>query len=391
MSDAPDSSAAERLTRFAGARCVVTGGMGFIGSNLALALARAGASVCVIDAMVPSHGANPHNLEGAARPIEVVVAEIGRTAEVEAALRGAQYVFNLAGQISHLDSMEDPLADFDWNARSHLAFLELLRATSSRAVVVYTSTRQIYGRPLYVPVDEDHPVRPVDVNGISQHAAEQLHLLYAQVYGLRACSLRLTNVYGPRLRLTESRQGVIGVFLRRALQGEPIAVYGDGSQLREFLYVDDAVQALLAAALSPEAVGEAFNVSHGERITLRRAAQIIVEAASAASGAGWESDSGSGSDSGSRPGSGPRSGSSASSGAGPRSDTDSESVTGPGSAASVVTLVPWPRERAAIDIGDFVGDSSKARRVLGWTPRVSFADGIRATIDFFREHRRWYL
>ena len=331
--------AVARRARFAGRRCLVTGGMGFIGSNLALALARAGARVTVVDAMIPSHGANPHNLDGADRPIEVIVAEIGDAAKVAAAAREAEFVFNLAGQISHLDSMDDPLADFDWNARSHLAFLEILRSSGSRAVVVFTSTRQIYGRPLYLPVDELHPVQPVDVNGISQLAAEQFHLLYARVHGLRACSLRLSNVYGPRLRLRESRQGVIGVFLGRALEGAALTVYGDGSQVRDFLHVDDVVDSLLAAALCPEAVGEVFNVSHGERISLLRAAEMIVRAA----------DSG------------------------------------------TVERIPWPSERAAIDIGDFVGDVAKARRVLGWVPRTSFAEGIASTVAFFREHRAWYL
>ncbi|HZR82374.1 MAG TPA: GDP-mannose 4,6-dehydratase [Candidatus Binatia bacterium] len=328
-----------RAARFEGRRCLVTGGMGFIGSNLALALADAGAEVRVVDAMIPTHGANLHNLEGAARPIDVVVADVGDCARIRSAVAEAEFVFNLAGQISHVDSMEDPIADFDWNARSHLAFLELLRAVGSRAVVVYTSTRQIYGRPLYVPVDESHPVQPVDVNGISQHAAEQFHLLYARVHGLRACSLRLTNVYGPRLRLRGSRQGVLAVFLQRALEGQTIPVYGDGEHIRDFLYVSDAVEALLAAALAPEAVGEAFNVSHSVAVTLREAAEAIVDAA----GSGR------------------------------------------------VELVPWPRERAAIDIGDFLGDFAKARRILGWEPRVSFGDGLRATIAFYREHRHWYL
>lgn len=327
------------IEAFEGRRCLVTGGLGFIGSNLALALAAAGARVRVVDAMVPSHGANPHNLEGAAAPIDVVVADIGDAARVATAVGEAEYVFNLAGQISHLDSMEDPLADFDWNARSQVSFLETLRSAGSRPVVVYTSTRQIYGRPERLPVDEDHPVRPVDVNGISQHAAEQCHLLYARVHGLRACSLRLTNVYGPRLRISESRQGVLGVFLRLALEGGTIRVYGDGSQLRDFLHVDDVVAALVAAALTPAAVGEAFNVSHGEALPLRRVAELLL----AAAGTGR------------------------------------------------LELVPWPVDRAAIDIGSFVGDSAKARRLLGWSPRVSFAGGIESTVRYFREHRAWYL
>ncbi|MFM7736217.1 MAG: NAD-dependent epimerase/dehydratase family protein [Alphaproteobacteria bacterium] len=335
----PRLAADARRAAFAGRRCVVTGGLGFIGSNLALELARAGASVRVVDAMVPGHGGNPRNLDGASGSIEVLIANVGDDERVAPALSDADFVFNLAGQISHLDSMEDPLTDFDLNARSHLSLLETLRRLGSTAVIVYTSTRQIYGRPRRLPVDETHPVDPVDVNGISQHAAEQLHLLYARVYGMRACSLRLTNVYGPRLRLADSRQGVLGVFLRLALDDETLRLYGEGSQLRDFLHVDDVVDALLAAALEPAAVGEAFNVSHDEVLSLHAAASAIVTAA----GSGR------------------------------------------------VELVPWPRDREAIDIGDFVGDSTKARRVLGWAPRVAFADGIRETVAFYRERRAWYL
>jgi len=333
-----DANLAAIAARFAGRHCLVTGGLGFIGSNLALALAAGGARVSVLDALIASHGGNPHNLAGAARPIDVVVADIADGARVGPLLRDVEYVFNLAGQISHLDSMEDPLTDFDLNARAHLAFLETMRAAGSSAVVVYSSTRQLYGRPRYLPVDEEHPVQAVDVNGISQYAGEQFHLLYSRVYGLRACSLRLTNVYGPRIRLSESRQGVVGVFLRRALDGQPITVYGDGAQIRDFLYVDDVCEALLRAALAPEAAGCTFNVGHHETLTLRTAAETLVRIA--------------------------------------------------GSGA--VALVPWPAERAAIDIGDFVSDFSAAERVLGWRPRTFFEDGARATVDYFRTNREWY-
>jgi UDP-glucose 4-epimerase len=334
----PDEDFARCAARFAGARCVVTGGLGFIGSNLALALAAAGAHVRVVDAMIPSHGGNRHNIAPAADAIDVVVADIADASATGPAVHDADYIFNLAGQISHLDSMEDPLTDFDLNARAHLSFLEVLRQQQSRAVVVYSSTRQLYGRPRYLPVDEEHPVQAVDVNGISQYAGEQFHLLYARVYGLRACSLRLTNVYGPRIRLTESRQGVFGVFLRRVLDDQTITVFGDGSQIRDFLYVDDVVEALLRAALVPEAVGAVFNVGHHETVSLLESARSMVR------------------------------------------------IAGSGR----VELVPWPRERAAIDIGDFVSDFGAARRVLGWQPRTTFADGVRRTVEFFRAHRDWY-
>jgi UDP-glucose 4-epimerase len=334
----PDRDLAAVAGHFAGSRCLVTGGLGFIGSNLALALAAAGARVSVVDALIPSHGGNPHNLTNAAAPIDVVVADIADAARMRPLVDAADYVFNLAGQISHLDSMEDPLTDFDLNARAHLAFLETLRAARSPAVVVYSSTRQLYGRPRYLPVDEQHPVQAVDVNGISQYAGEQFHLLYARVYGLRACSLRLTNVYGPRIRISPSRQGVLGVFLRRVLDDQTVTVFGDGTQVRDFVYVDDVLEALLRAALAPQAIGQVFNVGHHETLTLRATAETMV------------------------------------------------AVAGSGR----VELVPWPSERAAIDIGDFVTDFGAAARVLRWAPRTAFADGMRRTIDFFRAHREWY-
>lgn len=326
-------------SRFAGQRCLVTGGLGFIGSNLALTLAAAGAAVTVVDSRMQGQGANPRNLDDSERPVDVVEADIGDRTRMEPLVAEADVVFNLAGQISHLDSMSDPLVDLDGNTRSHLQLLETLRALRSSAVIVHTSTRQIYGRPRYLPVDEDHPVQPVDVNGITQWAGEQLHLLYAKVHGLRACSLRLTNIYGPRLRLTADRQGVIGVFVRRALLGAPLRVYGDGAQRRELLYVDDAVEALLAAAVRSEATGRVLNISHHEALTLRQVAEEVV----AAVGAG------------------------------------------------AVELVPWPAERETIDIGDFVSDCAAARAALGWRARTRFADGIRRTIEFYRERRGDYL
>jgi UDP-glucose 4-epimerase len=310
-----------------------------VGSTLALTLVEGGAEVTVVDARVPTHGANPHNLEGAARPIDVVEADAGDADAVRAVAARAEVIFNLAGQVSHVESMARPLFDLDANTRSQLAFLEILRALESSAVVVYTSTRQIFGHPRYLPVDEDHPVSPVDVNGITKWAAEQLHLLYTELYGVRASAVRLTNVYGPRQRLQGDLQGFLPIFVRRALSGEPITVFGDGAQQRDCLYVDDVVECLLLAARSTEATGEVFNVGNDERLSLRQIAETVVDAA------------GSGS----------------------------------------VESVPWPPDRDAIDIGSYYGDSSKAKRVLGWEPRTPFAEGIRKTIDFYRSRRSHYL
>jgi UDP-glucose 4-epimerase len=313
--------------------------LGFVGSNVALALAAGGAEVTVVDAMVPTHGGNPHNLEGAVGPIEVIEADVGDADAVHDAAARAEVVFNLAGQVSHVESMARPLFDLDVNTRSQLGFLEILRNVSSQAVVIYTSTRQIFGHPRYLPVDEDHPISPVDVNGITKWAAEQLHLLYTDQYAIRASAVRLTNVYGPRQRLAGDLQGFLPIFVRRALSGEPITVFGDGAQERDCLYVDDVVECLLLAARSAEAAGEVFNVGNDERLSLRQIADAVVVAA------------GSGS----------------------------------------VESVPWPPDRDAIDIGSYYGDSSKAKRLLGWEPRTPFADGIRKTIEFYRSHGSRYL
>ena len=324
---------------FAGCRCLVTGGFGFIGSNVALALAAGGASVTVVDSLVPRHGGNRHNLDGAAGPITIVEADI---ADVEA-LRGiaadVEIVFNLAGQVSHVDSMNDPLFDLDMNARSQFAFLDLLRAENPDVAVVYTSTRQVFGRPQYLPVDEEHPVAPVDVNGITKLAAEQLHLLYASLYGLRASAIRLTNVYGPRQRLRDDFQGFLPIFVRRALNDEAITVFGDGRQERDCLYVDDVVECLLLAAISPDAAGEVFTVGNDERLSLFAIAEAVVAAAGGGS----------------------------------------------------VDLVPWPPDRDAIDIGSYFGDASKAKRVLGWAPRTDLAAGMARTVEFYRSRAAQYL
>ncbi|MEI8002470.1 MAG: NAD-dependent epimerase/dehydratase family protein [Actinomycetes bacterium] len=322
-----------------GRRCLVTGGLGFIGSNLALALARGGADVTVVDAGYPRHGANPANLDSPdGAGIRRLRADLSDPA-VRPLLEGVEIVFNLAGQVSHVDSMSDPVFDLDVNTRSQVAFLEALRWASPAATVVYTSTRQLFGRPQYLPVDEEHPVSPVDVNGITKHAAEQFHLLYRERYGLGATVVRLTNVFGPRQRLRDDFQGFLPIFVRHALLGQPISLFGDGSQERDCLYVDDVVDCLVRAAITPDAAGEIFTVGNDEHLSLRRIAELIVEAAG----------------------------------------------------SGTVELVPWPPDRDAIDIGSYFGDSSKAKRMLGWTPEVTFAAGIARTVDFYRAHLERYL
>jgi UDP-glucose 4-epimerase len=349
--DEPDA----HLAALRGARCVVTGGLGFIGSNLVHALHGAGARVAVVDALVARHGGHRRNLEGLptvdagdGRPaqdgaIAVAVAELDDVAMVEPVVDGADVVFNLAGQVSHLDSMTDPVRDLDLNARTHLGFLELVRRVCPGARIVHTSTRQVYGRPRYLPIDEAHPTDPIDVNGIAKLAGEQLHLLYGRVHGLPVSVLRLTNVYGPRQRLLGDAQGFLPIFVRRALQAEPITVYGEGDQLRDCLHVDDVVAALVASAVVPDVVGEVCNLGHPAPETLGRIARIVVDAVADAGG--------------------------------PRGE---------------VVSVPWPAERAKIDVGSTTCDSSKAKRLLDWEPSIDLATGLPRTVAFYREHG-WYL
>lgn len=336
------SSSAAELAGLAGAQCVVTGGLGFIGSNLVHALVAAGAQVRVIDALVPEHGGDRRNLDGLSG-VEILVADLGDH-RVAGALEGADVVFNVAGQVSHHASMTEPLRDLDLNVRSHLALLETIRRVVPACRIVLTSTRQVYGRPEYLPVDERHPTRPVDVNGVDKLACEQFHLLYGTVHGLRPTVLRLTNVYGPRQNLLKDDLGALPVFLRRALLGEPIRLYGSGEQRRDCLHVDDVVTAMVQAT-ADRCVGEVVNLGHEHSWSLREIVGTIVDAVRTVGGDGC---------------------------------------------GSTVELVPWPPELARIDIGDFQGDWTKASELLGWKPAVDLVDGVHDTVRYYTEHP-WYL
>jgi UDP-glucose 4-epimerase len=321
-----------------GASVLVTGGLGFIGSNLAHVLVGAGASVTVVDSLVEQYGGSLYNVSTIADSIRVNISDIRDEHSLRYLVRGHDVVFNLAGQTSHLDSMVDPYTDLEINARSQLSLLEACRNQNPRARVIFASTRQIYGRPERLPVDEDHPIRPVDVNGINKTAGEWYHLLYGEVYGIPVSVLRLTNTYGPRMRARDARQTFLGEWIRRLVTGEPIEVWGDGNQRRDFNYVDDVVDALLLAATDDRALGEVYNLGGPERVTLAELAAMLVE------------------------------------------------LNGGGE----YRLRPFPPERKAIDIGDFYADFSKIERGLGWSPHVDLRTGLAATLEYFRREGGHY-
>jgi UDP-glucose 4-epimerase len=324
---------------YRGRRVMITGGMGFIGSNLARLLVDAGADILIVDALDPEYGANRFNLNGIEEFVHLNVADVREETSMNTLVQDREVIFNLAGQVSHIDSMRDPYTDLDINCRAQLSMLEACRRYNPTVRVVYAGTRQVYGRPDRLPVDEHHLVRPVDINGVNKAAGEYYHLLYNNVFGVRACSLRLTNVYGPRQLIKHNRQGFIGWFIRLAIEGGEIQIFGDGSQLRDFVYVDDAADAFLRAGATDACDGEVFNVGGDQPISHRDLVSLLVETAGAGS----------------------------------------------------VRYVDWPPDKKRIDIGSFYSDSTKFRRTVGWTPSVDLAEGFRRTVAFYREHMGRYV
>jgi UDP-glucose 4-epimerase len=319
---------------YRGRTVMITGGLGFIGSNLARQLVELGADVLLVDSLIPDYGGNLFNIEGITDRVRVNIADIRQQSTMNYLVRDRSVVFNLAGQVSHIDSMRDPYADLEINCRSQLTILEACRYNNPDAKVVFAGTRQVYGRPKSLPVDETHLVAPTDVNGINKAAGEYYHLVYNNVFKVRACSLRLTNVYGPRQLIRHSRQGFIGWFIRVAIEDGTIQVYGDGSQLRDFVYVDDAADAFLRAGADDRCNGEVFNVGGDKPISHRELTSLLVQ------------------------------------------------IAGSGR----VEYVEWPAAKKAIDIGDFYADSSKLKRVTGWRPTLPLRDGLRKTIAYYRQH-----
>ena len=330
---------AESLAKtFAGRRVLITGGVGFIGSRLARRLVRLGAEVMLVDSLIPEYGGNRRNLAGIERRVQVNISDVRDTHSLPQFVRGQHFLFNLAGQTSHMDSMTDPQTDLEINARAQLSILEVCRRHNPQIRVGFASTRQIYGRPDYLPVDERHPLRPVDVNGINKLAGESYHLLYHEVYGLRTCVLRLTNTIGPGMRVKDARQTFLGVWLRCLLENRAFEVW-EGGQIRDFTYVDDAVEAFLLAAADPAADGRVFNLGGAERISLRELADLLVE------------------------------------------------INGGG---NYVTR-EYPADRRKIDIGDYYSDYSLIERTLGWRPRTRLRTALTRTLAYYRRELPHYV
>jgi UDP-glucose 4-epimerase len=322
MADAPDS--------LRGRSVLVTGGCGFIGSNLVRRLVHDGARVTVVDNLAPRSGGQIENLAGVLDSVAFRRFDLRESCQFTDVFQRQEFVFCLAGATSHADSMRFPGDDLDRNCRGPLAVLEVLRRVNPAARIVAASTRQVYGRPQSLPVDESHPLRPVDVNGIHMHAAESYYRLYQELYGLKSVCLRLTNTYGPRMHLGRCCHGFVSVFFRQALLGQPIELFGGGEQRRDFNYVDDVVEALLAAARLELAEHEVFNLGHHEPQSVRTFAEIVCE-------------------------------------------------TVGGSATSV----PFPPERKAIDVGDYWGSYERLHRATGWRPQVDLHEGIQRTATYY--------
>jgi dTDP-glucose 4,6-dehydratase/UDP-glucose 4-epimerase len=326
------------FTQFADKKILITGGVGFIGSAVARKLVNLNAKVTLVDSLIPQYGGNLFNIHDIKDRVTLNITDVRDPHAIAYLVQGQDFLFNLAGQTSHLDSMVDPQTDLNINASAQLSILEACRKNNPDITLVFASTRQIYGKPQYLPVDENHPIHPVDVNGINKLAGEWYHLLYNDIYHIRSCALRLTNTYGPGMRVKDARQTFLGIWIRQLLGGHPIQVFGDGSQLRDFNYIDDVVNALLLAAIHPKADGEVFNLGSSEYINLKKLAALMVEIFQ---GGTYE-------------------------------------------------LIPFPPERKKIDIGDYYSDYQKIYQALHWEPKVNLRKGLSQTIQYYRQNYHHY-
>ena len=320
-------------------KILITGGLGFIGSSLARRLVEHGNTITVVDSLIPEYGGNLRNLHNIQDKIIVSLSDVRDVQAINDLIKGHDYLFNLAGQTSHLDSMYDPITDLDINAKAQLSILEACRKYNPDIRIVFASTRQIYRKPKYLPVDENHPRHPVDVNGINKIAGEQYHILYQEIYGIASSVLRLTNTYGPRMRIKDARQTFLGIWIRNLLEGKTIQVFGDGKQRRDYNYIEDVLDALLITATKEEAVGKVYNLGAPNPLSLEDTAKIMCL-----------------------------------------------EIEG-----SDYQMIAFPEDRKVIDVGDFICDYSAFCNQFGWEPKVNFEEGIQRSINYFKKEIKHYI
>jgi nucleoside-diphosphate-sugar epimerase len=318
-------------------KVLILGGMGFIGSNLAKKLVELNADITIVDSMLPQYGGNLKNIEAVKNKVKINFSDIRDQFSMNYLVRDMDIIFSVAGQTSHIESMKDPITDMDINCRSQLSLLESCRKYNPGVRIIYASTRQLYGKPLYLPVDEKHPVNPVDVNGINKLAAEQYYTLYSDIFDIYTVSLRLTNTYGPGQQLRGDSQGFVGIFIRKALNNEKIKIFGTGMQKRDFNYVDDVTDAFIKSVYNDELKGKSFNLGSDKQFTLLEFVSILKKIVNLE-----------------------------------------------------YEIIPFPEEQKKIDIGDYYGDFSLYKKITGWFPAVSLEEGLKKTIEYFKKYKQFY-
>jgi len=326
------------LAYFRDARVLITGGAGMIGSTLARLLVEQGAEVTVVDALLPAYGGNRFNLHDVLDKLVFVKGDIRDLKRVKKWVDGADYVFSLAAQVSYVDSNHDPLLDLDINCRGHLKLLLVLSQINRRAKVVFTSSRFVYGSIDYNPVDEGHPFNCLSIYGIHKLAGEKYYRFYHDAHGLDTVSLRITNPYGPRQQMKHSKYGIVNWFIRLALEGKPLTVFGEGLQQRDYIFVEDVAEGMVSAALTPQTAGQVYNLGSGAGTPFIDMVRLIGEVI---------------------PG------------------TD-------------IQYVPWPADRYFVETGDFIADITRLKEAADWTPRTHLREGIEKTVAYYRQNREQY-
>lgn len=326
------------MKNFEHKKVLITGGLGFIGSNLAIRLVRLGAIVEIYDALIPNMGGNMFNIEPIKKQARLTLGDLRDEEKIAKAVKTKDYIFNLAGTLSHIDSMENPFLDLDINCRSQLQLLEACRKYNRKVKIVYAGTRNQYGKAKYLPVDEDHPLEPTDINGVNAIAGEKYHLMYSKVYGIRVVSLRMTNTFGPRHQMQHSRQGVLNWFVRLLMDKKTVGLMGSGKQIRDVNYIDDVVDAFVLAGISKTADGKVYNLG-GSPLSLAEFVEKVIKALGFGK---WKS-------------------------------------------------MKFPNSRKMIEVGDYIADISKIKKELLWEPKISVEEGIKRTIDYYKKSKKYYF